>query len=179
MDWPGRKGKREYGGPPGGKKHLSGGLGTGISACMTTKSVRILMVVALLGVSMFLAGCVERELTITSEPSGALVYVSNVEVGRTPVKVPFTWYGDYEIVLRMPEPVNGVQYDTLKTNTPICPPIYDIPPWDLISQALVPWTYHYQVTRNYVLKPYEPPTDQQLLNNALQLQQRNLESVQK
>ena len=40
-------------------------------------------------------GCVEREMTLTTDPPGALVYVSDKEIGRTPVTQPFLWYGDY------------------------------------------------------------------------------------
>jgi hypothetical protein len=81
-----------------------------------------------------LAGCVEREMKITSEPTGALVFVSDREVGRTPVTLPFTWYGDYEVLLRL----EGHQ--TLRANAPINPPWYEVPPLDLFSQ-MAPWTY--------------------------------------
>ena len=47
-------------------------------------------------------GCVERKITIASDPPGALVYLSDdVEVGRTPVTVPFLWYGDYDVRMRL------------------------------------------------------------------------------
>jgi hypothetical protein len=55
-------------------------------------------------------GQVERTMTITSDPSGALVYVNGIEKGRTPVTMDFKWYGDYRFVLRK----DG--YETLKTN---------------------------------------------------------------
>jgi hypothetical protein len=45
-------------------------------------------------------GCVERTVTMTSEPSGALVHLNDREVGRTPVTVPFTHYGTYDVRLR-------------------------------------------------------------------------------
>jgi hypothetical protein len=44
-------------------------------------------------------GCVERTITITSEPSGSLVYLNDEEVGRTPVTVPFRFYGVYDVRL--------------------------------------------------------------------------------
>lgn len=46
-------------------------------------------------------GCVERTITITSEPSGALVHLNDEEVGRTPLTVPFTFYGVYDVRLEM------------------------------------------------------------------------------
>ncbi|HVT80140.1 MAG TPA: PEGA domain-containing protein [Phycisphaerae bacterium] len=47
-----------------------------------------------------LAGCVERKVTIGSDPSGALVELNGVQVGRTPLTVPITWQGDYELYFR-------------------------------------------------------------------------------
>ncbi len=115
-----------------------------------------------------LAGCIERTMTITSEPSGALVQVSSVEIGRTPVTVPFTWYGDYEIILRY----DGCQ--TLKTHEKIFPPIYDIPPLDLFS-ALAPWTYRNNQAFHYVLPKLVLPSDEELIRRAEELRHRNLE----
>lgn len=74
-------------------------------------------------------GCAQRTLDITSEPSGALVYLNGEEVGRTPVRYYFEWYNDYDVTLRM----EG--YDTLKTHRAIKAPIYAIPPIDLFSEA--------------------------------------------
>lgn len=117
---------------------------------------------------LVLAGCVERTITVTSEPSGALVYISSVEVGRTPVTVPFTWYGDYEIILRR----EGCQ--TLKTHKKIKPPYYEVPPLDLFS-AIAPWTYHDNRMLHYVLDEQVIPTDAELIRRAEELRQRNLE----
>lgn len=47
-----------------------------------------------------LSGCVERKITVISNPEGALLTLNDVEVGRTPVTVPFTWYGDYDVQIR-------------------------------------------------------------------------------
>ena len=44
-----------------------------------------------------LTGCIERTISITSEPSGALVHLNDDEVGRTPLTVPFTFYGVYDV----------------------------------------------------------------------------------
>ncbi len=109
-----------------------------------------------------LAGCVERTLTITSDPAGALVYASNVEIGRTPVTIPFTWYGDYYFVLR-PEGMKG--YETLKTHAAVNPPLYDIPPLDLLSE-LAPWTYYVKRSVHFTLPRREAPTDSELIRQA-------------
>jgi len=116
------------------------------------------------------AGCVERALTITSEPEGALVFVSDVEKGRTPITVPFTWYGDYDIILRK----DGCR--TLKTHANITPPWYEVPPLDLFS-AMAPWTYRDQRYVHYRLDGLELPEDEELIRRADLLRQRNLEPV--
>ncbi len=101
-----------------------------------------------------LGGCVEREMTITSEPAGALVYISSEPVGRTPVTKKFTWYGDYDIILRYPE--KG--YKTLKTHARIDAPWYEIPPADLMSH-LAPWTYHDKRYLHYKLTKLPPGSE--------------------
>jgi hypothetical protein len=119
------------------------------------------------------AGCVERELVITSEPSGAVVWVSDVEVGRTPLRMPFTWYGDYEFILRH-EGTDTQQYDTLKTNAHLLPQVYEWPPLDLLSQ-MAPWTYRDVRYLHFELPPASPPTDEQLLQRAGELREENLQ----
>ncbi len=131
------------------------------------------MILSLAAVTSALTGCVERRLEITSEPAGAMVFLADEPIGRTPLTVPFTWYGDYEVILRLDN------HQALQTHAQINAPWYDIPPWDLVSQAMVPWTYHYNVTRHYQLEPLTQPTDRQLIDRATQLQQRNLEPVEK
>lgn len=82
------------------------------------------------------AGCVDRTVKINSEPEGALVYLNDQEVGRSPVKVNFTWYGDYDIIIRQ----KG--YKTIQTHRRIDAPWYQWPGIDLISECLIPATIH-------------------------------------
>jgi len=121
---------------------------------------------------VLLAGCVEREMTITSQPEGALVFVSDVEVGRTPLTIPFTWYGDYDIILRK----DG--YRTLKTHADISAPWYEIPPADLFS-ALAPWTYRDRRFLHYTLEQFVVPPDEELVRQARQMRETTLEPVER
>jgi len=107
-------------------------------------------------------------MTITSDPSGALVFVSSEPIGRTPVTKKFEWYGDYEIVLRYEE--KG--YKTLKTHAQINPPWYEIPPLDLLSQ-IAPWTYRDRRFLNYKLEQLQPTSDEELIKRAESLEKRN------
>ena len=112
-----------------------------------------------------LGGCVEREMKITTEPAGALVYVSDREVGRTPLSLPFTWYGDYDVLIRM----NG--YQTLRANADISPPWYEVPPLDLLSH-MAPWTYRDQRYLHYKLEKQEQLTDEQWIKQAEEMKLR-------
>ena len=46
-------------------------------------------------------GCIERILTIQTNPPGALVELNTQEMGRTPVSRDFTWYGAYDLTIRL------------------------------------------------------------------------------
>ena len=85
----------------------------------------------LLALPLFLlVGCAQRTVDITSDPSGALVYLNGDEVGRTPLRYDFTWYSDYDVILRK----DG--FETLKTHHKIDPPLLFIPPLDLIGELV-------------------------------------------
>lgn len=122
--------------------------------------MKVRLVLAMAALLAAGAGCVERKLTITSEPPGAIVSISDVEVGRTPVTIPFTWYGDYEVILR-----REGGYETLKTHADIKMPLYEVPPFDLMSE-LAPWTYKDHRYLHYSLKRAAEPTDQELIDRA-------------
>ena len=91
-------------------------------------------------------GCVERTLTIQSEPPGALVYMNGEEVGRTPMRRDFTWYGNYDVQLRR----EG--YETLKTTTKVNAPIWQWVPFDLMAEIL-PLNFEDHQSFSYTLKP--------------------------
>jgi len=126
----------------------------------------------LLTVSLGIAGCIEQELYITSEPEGALVIVSDVEKGRTPVTIPFTWYGDYDIILRL----DG--YKTIKEHANIRQKWYEVPPLDLLSE-LAPWTYYDRRELSFKMEKLGEPADADLIKRAEEMQKKNLEPIEK
>ena len=77
-------------------------------------------------------GCVEREMTIRSDPPGALVYVDDYDIGITPVTTPFTYYGQRQVRLVK----DG--YETLTLLQPVTPPWYEFYGLDFISENIVP-----------------------------------------
>ena len=115
-----------------------------------------------------LSGCLEQKLTITSEPEGALVLLSDKEVGRTPLTIDFTWYGDYDVIVRYPE--KG--YETITTHATIYPKWYGYPPLDLFTD-MMPWTVSDKRYLHYKLNKLNLPDDETLIKRAEQLGERN------
>ncbi len=99
----------------------------------------------LLAVCLTACGCVQRQMHITSEPAGALVYMNDEEVGRTPLTRDFLWYGNYDVQVRKPG------FETLDTNAQVTAPWWQWPPFDLFAE----------------LMPFRP-TDRRDLHFALQ-----------
>ena len=124
----------------------------------------------LLVAAVVIGGCVEREMTITTEPQGALVIISDLEVGRTPVTVPFTWYGDYEVIIRKDD------YETINTHQQVYPPIYEIMPLDLLS-SIAPWTFHDRRYFHYEMNKLELPEAKELIERAERMRKENLKPV--
>ena len=78
--------------------------------------------------SLILSGCVERTISITSRPTGALVYLNDEEVGRTPVTVPHLFYGVYSVRLEL----DG--HKPLWTKKEAKAPWWEMPGPDLVAE---------------------------------------------
>jgi hypothetical protein len=83
-----------------------------------------------LALAPLVGGCVEQTLTVDSNPPGAVVYLNDQEVGRTPMTVDFKWHGWYDLVIRK----EG--YQTLKAQAPVIAPIWNWMPLDLFAELL-------------------------------------------
>jgi hypothetical protein len=108
----------------------------------------------------FSAGCVERQLTIRSNPPGALVYVDGYDIGVTPISTPFIYYGDRKIQLVK----DG--YETLTVLQPLRPPWYEVPPLDFVSENLTPGKLRDQRTLDFQMQPQAVVPTGQLLGRA-------------
>ena len=64
---------------------------------MNSKLVSLGLLAACLLLCTGCTGRVVRTITVESQPPGAILWLNDNEVGRTPVTVPFTWYGVYSI----------------------------------------------------------------------------------
>lgn len=112
--------------------------------------------------ALALSGCgVQRQMVMTSNPSGVLVYLNGEEIGRTPLTHDFLWYGKYSVVLRK----DG--YKTARTTTNVRPPWWQWIPIDLVAE-LMPVRLTDKHTFTYTLLPAstQPADAELMLENA-------------
>ena len=111
-------------------------------------------------VAVILAGCVERRLTINTNPQGAMVILNDQEIGTSPVTVPFNWYGDYWVRATK----DG--YETLNTHRQLKAPLHDYPTFDFVAQILYPGRIVDAYEWTFALAPQEYPTREELIENG-------------
>ncbi len=109
------------------------------------------------------AGCVQRRLTVRSNPPGARVYIDNREIGRTPVSTDYIYYGTRQFRLE----ADG--YETLTTYQYVPPPWYQIPPLDFVSENLFPGEIRDERTVFFQLQPQAVVPMDRLLSRADEL----------
>jgi hypothetical protein len=90
-------------------------------------------VVAMVAATLAAPGCVQRRMTIRSNPPGALVYVDDYQLGTTPVSHDFVYYGTRKLRLVK----DG--YETLTVRQPFPLPWYQYFPLDFVTENLIPW----------------------------------------
>ncbi len=111
-----------------------------------------------------LAGCnnVERTLAVESDPPGALVYLNDQEVGRTPMEKEILWYGTYDVQVRK----EG--YRTVKATPRVWAPIWQWPPFDLLAE-LSPFLLRDRKELSYEMEPLEPADPAELIARAREM----------
>ncbi|MFH1716562.1 MAG: PEGA domain-containing protein [Planctomycetota bacterium] len=113
--------------------------------------------------ALFLSGCVERKLTINTEPKGALVTLNDEEIGESPVTVNFNWYGDYCVR------ISKEGFETLNTHRELKAPWYDHFPWDFFAQIVNPNRVVDWYEWSFELEPKRQISPQELIRNAQEL----------
>lgn len=136
--------------------HMEHGSFEGIAAMHKD---RILLFVAAVFATL-LAGCVERQLTIVTEPPGAMVALNDEQIGVSPVTVSFNWYGDYWVRLSK----DG--YQTLDTHRELKGPWYDHFPFDFVVQIADPTRVVDTYEWTFELEPKQYPTREELIDQA-------------
>jgi hypothetical protein len=126
---------------------------------MRTNKSLLLFCVLLVGA----AGCVERKLTINTDPAGAQVFLNDEEIGVSPVTASFNWYGDYNITIRK----QGCE--TLQTHRKLQAPWYDLFPFDFLTQILYPGRIVDSYEWSFDLKPQKEIGRDELIKDAEQI----------
>lgn len=121
-------------------------------------STRTALAVLLL-VTPLLGGCVRRVIDVTSDPSGATVWINDREIGRTPCSAEFTYYGTYDVRIEREgcEPVQG--------SAEAKAPAFDWLGIDLVSEVL-PARLVSRTEWHFVLTPTD--TDEAALRTRAQ-----------
>jgi hypothetical protein len=131
---------------------------------MGKRSLFVLLNICLI-ISLLLAGCVQRKLTVNTEPQGALVILNDEEIGVSPVTVSFEWYGDYRVRIQK----EG--YETLKTHRELDAPWYDGFPFDFFTMLNPKRTVDsYEWT--FTLAPQKQPSREELIQNAEEMKKQ-------
>ena len=115
--------------------------------------------------AMFLCGCVERQLTINTEPQGAMVILNDEEIGVSPVTVSFEWYGDYNVR------ISKDGFETLDTHRKLKGPWYDGFPFDFFA-LLNPERTVDSYEWTFELAPKQEPNREELIQKAQGLKEQ-------
>lgn len=108
-------------------------------------------------------GCVQRRMTVRSNPPGAMVYVDDYPIGTTPCSTDFIYYGTRKVRLVK----DG--YETLTIYQPIKTPWYQWPGIDFFSENVWPGEIRDERAYEYHMIPTVQVPNEQLINRAQQL----------
>jgi len=109
----------------------------------------------LLFLPLAFTGCVERLLSIRSEPSGAEVFIDGERRGSTPHVERYSFYGGREVTLVK----KG--YRSHRKLVELNAPWWQIFPFDLLTDVVIPFTITDRVELDIVLEK-EPPAAEAL-----------------
>lgn len=119
---------------------------------------RLALTLSASALALWAGGCRSRTIEITSEPPGALVWLNDEQVGRTPLDVDFVHYGVYDVRLQL----EGHQ--PLATAKAAAAPLIDQPGVDFFTQPFPGRS----ITRwHFVLEPLPELADQRGAEAAL------------
>lgn len=104
------------------------------------------MRLAVLLAPLLLGGCVERLISVRSEPPGAAVYLDGERAGETPCEIRYAWYGTRTLTLEK------AGYSSISRDVPLRPPWWQIFPLDFITDILIPITLSDRTELHFLLR---------------------------
>jgi len=129
---------------------------------------RLIAALAVAPAALVLTGCLERTIRVTSDPPGAIVWLNDTELGRTPVETDFTFFGVYDVRLRL----EG--YEPVTSSRKAKAPFYEYPGIDLIAEAvpariptLIEW--HFDLIPLAETRLSKPQAEGELLDRAREM----------
>lgn len=122
-----------------------------------------LLQIACLCLGVLTGGCVERRMTIRSEPPGALVELDGQPIGSAPASTSFTYYAPRKIRLTLDN------YETLTVIQEVPAPWWDNLLTEFFTEHLIPFTIRDERTFVYEMPPRRVVTAEQVLQQAQQL----------
>lgn len=125
----------------------------------------------LLTAAALLSGCVERKLTIVTQPSEAVVWLNDEEIGTTPVTVNFNWYGDYYVR------IEKAGCEILNTHRPLARPLHDRFPLDFVAEVVWPGKIVDHQHWEFELEPFRQKSPEQLVEAASEMRQRTSSQI--
>ncbi len=133
-------------------------------------SFRCLPLAVGLGICLFSTGCVEQTVTVVTSPSDSLVYLNDVQRGRSPCTVPFEFYGTYDVRLRAKKNIGTAAdphfvYYYLHTHKTTVRPWYQWYGLDLFAAILPVHLKDHQIWA-FDLKPVAEPSAGTLIRKA-------------
>jgi hypothetical protein len=121
---------------------------------------------------LLLSGCIQRRIVVTSEPSGAVVWLNDTEIGRTPTQSSFRYYGTYDVRLEMPG------YEAVHTSRRTRAPFHEYPGPDLVA-TVIPHRFETVIEWHFDLVPVaehvssEEDFERDLIDRARALQEQS------
>ncbi len=108
------------------------------------------LLLSVLTAGLVAGGCVERSLTIRTQPPGAMVYLNDRLMGSSPVRFDFVWYGWHRIILRK----DG--FERVEDHRLLRAPVYLWIPIDFVME-LLPLPIRDRRAWDYTLTPVAAP----------------------
>lgn len=135
------------------------------------KKSNILAFTSILAMVITISGCVERKLTINTNPPGGLITLNDEEVGVSPVTVAFSWYGDYRVQ------ITKEGFTTLNTHRKLKAPLHDGFPMDFFAEILWPARIVDEYDWTFELTPYVAPDRDKLIQQAQETRKRAKDQI--
>ena len=111
-------------------------------------------------------GCVDRRFVVETNVPNAQVFIDDRPIGAAPAFTQFDYYGFYTIKIVHPG------YETLVVRQHVPAPWYAYPPFDFITEVLLPFHIRDVRTFNYTLVEAVQTRTDDILNNAESLRAR-------